>query len=158
MNTSNWIRVNLDSKAIAKTDLDRGVRLSVQASPHSIPKFVRGGYDPAIQRFVIEFRYLDSEAFVKEPADQNVTLRLGKNSHRLLGFELDLKRLGASKVRLEITSPQNLRERAIRELEQIVQCKQRGKGTATENYGLALMALEQKQNNLMSESELAAAI
>jgi len=140
MSTGNWISVNLNSKLAPKTILDRGVLVSVQASPHDVPKAVRGGWDPAIQRFVIEFRYLDNETYVKERGDENLTLRIGKNSHRLLGLELDLKSLRASTVALEFTHA--LRDKAMREIENVVQRRENSGSSDSVNYEFARMALE----------------
>ena|SRR2546422_937721 len=93
----------------------RGVRLNIFVSPYDVPDAVRGYYDPSLSRFVVEFRYMTEEKWSPKAQDQFVTLRIGRESKRLLGIEIDLRGPSAQTVSLRLHVPQ-LVEQAIERL------------------------------------------
>jgi hypothetical protein len=85
---SEWIR--LDSAALNKPrreDLE-GVTVTVQLSPHDVPCGVRGSVI-ADRKFLVEFRYIDDEAWRLEPHSEGIAVRVGKHSGRLYGVEIN---------------------------------------------------------------------
>ena len=77
-----------------------GLKAEVDAffSPYDVPDGIRGTYDQRRKRLVIEFRYLVDEDYRTRRAERGpVRVRLGKHSDRIVGFEIDSKRLQSSK-------------------------------------------------------------
>jgi hypothetical protein len=71
-----------------------------------VPEAVRGLVDEKSGRYVIEFRYLTEEPLKREIRTDIVTLRVGKNSGRLYGVEIntDAMRSAASGVNVGVAS------------------------------------------------------
>lgn len=67
------------------------VQLSV--SPYDVPEAVRGFFDKQNNKFIIEFKYIGSEPTAIRTSEPHIGLRIGENSGRLYGLELDLKAL-----------------------------------------------------------------
>jgi hypothetical protein len=63
---------------------------------------VRGRFDPELNRFAIEFRYLSDEELLRVEIDEHVVFSVGTKSMRLHQIEVDVKGLGASQVALRI--------------------------------------------------------
>lgn len=73
-----------------ETILD-GVPVIMSASPNEIPEGIRGYFDERLKRFVIELRYIGEEPWHRVPyPDHHVSFRLGRNSQRLYGIEIDM--------------------------------------------------------------------
>ena len=88
------------------------LQFSIRMAPHDIPNAVRGYFDEKIQRFVVEFRYIDEdEPWRRSKSDSPVILRIGKHSERLLGLEIDVQELKADSVGVRIM-PQDIAEQA----------------------------------------------
>jgi hypothetical protein len=84
-----WVRLSPElRKRETKSD---GVEVFV--SPYDVPEAVRGRYDEKAKRFVIEFKYLDDEKASGEHEGEPVALRVGKNSGRLFGIQIDVEAL-----------------------------------------------------------------
>jgi SMC interacting uncharacterized protein involved in chromosome segregation len=85
-----------------KTD---GVEIHVFMSPYDVPEAVRGRFDPSSRRFVIEFKYLDEEKATDEPHGEYIVLRVGKNSKRLLGLQINVEALKERQVGVRVFVP-----------------------------------------------------
>ena len=100
----DWI--NIDPKTIKEEKLRniRGVQLNVQLSPYDIPEAVRGYYNKKRKIFVIEFRYLSDEPTKNKKLDKkdNLSLKIGRNSHRLYGIEIDVDAMEVQAVKLKM--------------------------------------------------------
>jgi hypothetical protein len=148
MSTAPWIQVEpsleMRSKPLKK------LQFTVFVSPHEVPQAVRSEFDKQLNRFVIEFRYLDDEEFKRVAVDNIVCLRVGKNSRRLLGIELDTVTRDVAKVRLEVHSLEREIKKAVDRLLQ----KESGK-EERENYALAMKAIESKGALLLDPGLLA---
>lgn len=91
---SRWVK--LDSKVLkqirkdqSELEEDKGVTVEHSASPYDLPNEVRVAYDQGRKRFVIEFKYIQDEPWTLQEGDEYVDLRIGKNSKRVYGFEID---------------------------------------------------------------------
>jgi len=71
-----------------------------------VPQAVRGDYDQSLQRFVIDFLYLGDEPWRRDVKDPVITLRIGKNSERLLGIEVNVHAIQAEAVELRMHAAQ----------------------------------------------------
>lgn len=101
MTPQAWIEV--DPEGLAEVTDKRGsngIRIMFMPSPYDLPEAFRGFYDSAIDRFAIEFKYLGQERTENELHGEHVTLRLGKNSGRVYGIEIDVNAAQADWVEL----------------------------------------------------------
>src|SRR2546426_6163555 len=112
---SRWLALSPEKLASDNQQKLRGVQLNILVSPYDVPDAVRGYYDPSLGRFVVEFRYMTDEKWSQKTQDQFVTLRIGRESKRLLGIEIDLNGLSAQTLSLRLHVPQ-LVEQAIERL------------------------------------------
>lgn len=95
---SRWLQLDPSKlERHERTEMD-GVEVHVFMSPYDVPEAVRGRLDASIGKFVIEFKYLDEEKSLNEPHGEHIVLRVGKNSKRLLGLEIDVDALKARQV------------------------------------------------------------
>lgn len=99
---ADWIK--LDQLALvqrnAESHSERGVQINLALSPFDVPEALRGHFDAAIKRFVIEFRYMQEEAWSLRKEDEYLSLRIGRHSSRLHGIEIDVVALRAKHVAL----------------------------------------------------------
>lgn len=130
--TSKWIQVDPTTLDRPKKERVDGVEITVLMSPYDIPEAVRGFYDAELGRFVIELRYVAEEELRNENRE-HLSLRLGKNSGRLYGVELDVDALKAQWVQL-VTKALRDREDKPRRLK---------------NYEVAQEILRQKEPELL---------
>ncbi|MDR3724227.1 MAG: hypothetical protein P4K83_07035 [Terracidiphilus sp.] len=156
MTDTPWIKVSVVPKVLKEEHSARGVLVSYHVAPHDVPKAVRGGYDKSTDHFVIELRYLDCESFKSQKLDEYVTLRLGENSKRLLGIELNIKKFGVSRVGFMIDS-ESLKERAIEKLDNAVREFEKHNSPGGVQYGTAFQVVKNEQDKLMTESALVGA-
>lgn len=99
---SEWIRVDPSALNRPKQEKVDGAKVTVMASPYDVPDAYRSFYDEGLKRHVIEFRYLSEEPQERENRGQYVTLRVGKNSGRIYGVEVDLEKLHSPWVNLTV--------------------------------------------------------
>lgn len=97
-----WLKLDPERVNKGKPRQIRGVEINVLLSPYDVPRAVRGYYDNGIDRFVIEFSYLEDEPWSRSSQDPNIALRIGKNSQRLLGIEVNVKAVEAEAVELKM--------------------------------------------------------
>jgi hypothetical protein len=139
---SEWMKLDLASLDKGRTERIHGVMVHLLASPHNVPEAVRGFYDKAKERFVIEFRYLDEEDTVKKTANAETCLFVGKNSSRLYRIELDVRALKAKEVGLLVSAPQSA-------MEGIQYLKQHQQSLSIErNYDVADTVIEREKGKL----------
>ena len=101
---TEWLEV--DPQVLEKlAELDHktygSVEITLFLSPYDLPDAVRGRFDPHIKKFVIEFRYIQHEEWqvinTDEPGNP-IALRIGRNSGRLYGIEVDVNKAKANAV------------------------------------------------------------
>ena len=98
-----WLRVNPHDYDQPHEIGMADVEVNVFISPFEIPRGVRGFYDQARKRFVIEFKYITHEPReVSEGGPPEVQTVLGRKTGRILGFEIDVDRLQATSVSLRL--------------------------------------------------------
>jgi hypothetical protein len=97
---ANWIQV--DPSQYERLPEQADVRFEVFVSPYDIPERVRGRYDEAEKRFVIEFEYIVDEEFKRKAINRHLYARVGKQSGRILGFEVDGDLLRARHVAVDL--------------------------------------------------------
>lgn len=108
MNTevADWIEVdesryNQMKKHYSGVD-SRSVLIEMALSPYDVPSLVRGDYDDDSKKFVIDFKYIDSEDTTDMLLDEHVTAFVGSGSGRIYSLLIDTEALGASSVSLKI--------------------------------------------------------
>jgi len=99
---TDWLQLDPTKLNRPRTRKVRGVQINVLLSPYDVPQAVRGNYDQSLQRFVIEFLYLGDEPWRRDLKDAVITLRIGKNSERLLGIEVNVHCIQAEAVELRM--------------------------------------------------------
>lgn len=103
---SNWVKLDLEQPVhehvLAQSE---GATIEIAVSPYTIPDAVRGFYDRELERFVIQFRYLDDEPYDTQEIAESVWVRVGKYTERLHGIEIDVDSLTISGVRLNVKAP-----------------------------------------------------
>lgn len=86
-----WIELDPTELDEPRDVLLDGVPVTLQASPNEVPDGIRGYFDRRLRRFVIEFRYIGEEPWRRVPyPDHHLAFRLGRNSQRLYGLEIDM--------------------------------------------------------------------
>jgi hypothetical protein len=78
-------------------------------SPYDVPDAVRGYFDLAANRFVIEFKYIGNEDWKLQPVDQHLAVRVGVNSGRLYGILLDPAVIRVGHVAVPVAAEQEIR-------------------------------------------------
>ena len=102
---NEWIEIDASTLDLSLDEpYSDGVHIRLFVSPYDVPEAVRGRFDDDSGKFVIEFRYLDTETWKLEEEDKFVSLRVGKHSQRLHGIEVDVEEAEASYVSLAITA------------------------------------------------------
>ena len=85
---STWLKLDpTEFQRPERTEID-GIKVHVFVSPYDVPEAVRGRYDFASKRLFVEFKYLDDEKSVEKPVDAVSTVRVGKNSGRILAIHV----------------------------------------------------------------------
>ena len=116
-----WIAVSPQSATASSVETVRGVRVQVVASPHDVPRAVKGRFDEECEKFVITFRYLDEErsSYVLESSsDEIVHVYKGTSSGRVERIEVDVKKANANTVSLNIL-PTEICDRVERTLDRL---------------------------------------
>ncbi len=98
-----WIRVNPHDYDQPHEIGMADVEVNVFISPFEIPRGVRGFYDEARKRFMIEFKYITREPReVDDGGPPEIKTLIGRKTGRILGFEIDVVALHASSVSLRL--------------------------------------------------------
>ncbi len=120
------------------------VEVNIFISPFEIPRGVRGYYDQARRRFVIEFKYITREpSEVSAGGPPEVKAVVGKKTGRILGFEIDVDRLQATSV--------SLRLGAIDQIDQALEAvRSRSSLPRRENSRIASKVLHDRSEELFS--------
>jgi hypothetical protein len=96
---SDWLYLSLnmgDFEASHKTE--GGVSVSTSPSPYDVPEAARTTIDKNNNRLSIEFQYIGKEPVMVKPEQAGISVRLGKNSGRLYGIDLELDKINATEV------------------------------------------------------------
>jgi hypothetical protein len=141
---SDWIPLDPDkvSKATTETRREGGVQITVGLSPYDIPQAVRGRYDPASDRFVIEFSYISEEPLVAHAHDDVVVLHVGKNSGRIYGIDINVKAARSKNVGFRISLPKIVNRAIDNEL--VNQAR-------TRNYEIAKDVISNRRKTLFGD-------
>jgi len=141
---TDWIEV--DPSAVSKDERTeiRGVEIRVGLSPYDIPEGVRGYYDKASGRLVIEFKYLDGDEPKEDVVDQNeeVSLLVGKHSNCLYEIRVNVDKIKAETVHVKLALPKI--DRVLNQL------ASRG-GSRRRYYEVAKAVLSEKADDLVAE-------
>ena len=144
MSTPKWVRVDpTEVERDIASRKGRGVELRLFLSPYDVPDAVRGRYDSNLGRFVIEFRYIQEEEWERDEHHEYITLRLGKNSRRILGIEIDVDRLKADHIKLDLRRMVGRRIRKI--------AKSGKRRVPQGNYDAAIDILHDKEREVLEE-------
>lgn len=142
--TPDWVRLpkpSIELSEVSSTE-EKGVKIHVYASPHDIPRAVRGYRNPASGRFIIEFQYIDDEPQIITQEEPHVFMRLGEFSHRIFAIELDPQRFKGANIELELRA---MVKSAVGKLDDTLE-----NASARKNHRLALGVIEQQERNLLT--------
>jgi hypothetical protein len=143
--STEWTPLNLEELNEPQIATIRGVELSVLVSPYDVPAAVRGYYDRQLNRFVIEFRYIQEEPITEDWRDSTMAVFVGKNSGRLYRIQLDVHKLKAQQVTLQFLIQQM--DRALEQLARNPQHRIRAG-----NYQLAKRVISERGEQLVGAS------
>ncbi len=126
----------------------RDLKLNIVVSPDDIPDSVRGAYDGDHKKFVIEFKYMVREEYDIDHVSEEVGVRIGQHSGRILGFEIDVDVLKARSVgRLNHAAPATAK--AFRAVEAAIELVVgRSEATRMENYNVTWRVLRDRQEEV----------
>lgn len=153
---SEWIEVELEDHEEAQKTLIRGVEVELYASPYDVPEAVRARFDEEKNRFIIEFKYVGSEA-TQVCVFDHVAYTVGKTSGRLYGMEIDVHALKADGVGLYVELHQkqgqelaaSIRDQVTGAIDYLLE-RHPLKKAREDNYKLAKSAVLLKQNELFA--------
>lgn len=98
---SDWIEVehpDLEDELA----LGRSMVVRVSVSPYDVPHHVRGAFDDRKKRFVVEFKYVDSEPTKMVRVGDHALAAVGRNSGRVYSLELDVAALKVDTIGLQM--------------------------------------------------------
>ncbi len=126
----------------------RDLELNIVVSPDDIPDSVRGGYDEEHKKFVIEFKYMVREEYEIDQVSEEVEVRIGQHSGRILGFAIDVDVLKARSIgRLNLAAPATAKPfRAVEAALELV--VRRSEATRMENYNVTRRVLQDRQEEV----------
>ncbi|MBH1520819.1 hypothetical protein I5T86_09560 [Stenotrophomonas maltophilia] len=113
MNTevADWIEVDDSRYNLIKSHYSgadpRSVLTEMTLSPYDVPSLVRGDYDDDSKKFVIDFRYIDSEDITDMRLNDHVTAYIGSGSGRIYALLIDTGALGGN------SAPWTIMEEAV---------------------------------------------
>ena len=139
---TDWVPLNAKTLALPKQRKIRGVDITLVMSPYDIPEAVRGDYNRESQKFVIEFRYMSDEPWERYRYNKDIVLRIGRNSRRLYGIEVDIHALAAQMINLRMNVAKAVTDAIDRLAHQSERLQRR------ENYEVAKDAIEEKQKEI----------
>lgn len=96
----------------------KGVVIHMSMSPYDVPHQVRGDYRPNSKKFVIDFKYIDSEPMKELHVDQHIIAMVGERSGRVYSLIVDVDAMGVKSVEVKIV-PEGLKATAARALNSI---------------------------------------
>ncbi len=153
---SDWIPVDLGAEERAQKAFIRGVEVELFASPYDVPEAIRGHFDEAKNRLIIELRYVGSEP-TKVCVYNHVSYTIGESSNRLYGLEIDVHALKVDGIGLSLAP---LQQRKGQELSTTIRDQVTGAidfllerqplDIIHENYKLAKDAILAKQDQLFA--------
>lgn len=141
--TPDWVRLpkpSIELSEVSSTE-EKGVKIHVYASPHDIPRAVRGYPDPATGRIVIEFKYIDDEPQITRQEGPHASIRLGEFSRRIFAIELDPRHFKGANIHLELTA---MVRSAVGKLDETSE-----NASVRKNHSLALGVIEQQEGNFL---------
>lgn len=135
-----WIRPE-DYQNVGKIRRKVGeVEIELSLSPYDLPREVEGKLDKSTGVFHILFRYLDQEPAVARQIDDEITINVGKNSGKILGFEVQVRKGGIRQIELQTT-------RAVEnEIPRLQRVNQKA------NFEVVRSVLESRRDSIFSEA------
>lgn len=147
---SDWIRIDpsLSSEAIAPEQ--EGVQINLIMSPFDVPRFMRGSFDAASRRFIIEFKYIGEEPIKRQESDKNITLRVGKHSGRLYGIEVNVEELGVNAVQLRVHIPKVIDNAIDKQIQRLEMSERPQRLNRRANFEVAKRALSEAKDEVFA--------
>ena len=99
---AQWISVDRDTLRLADEECEiSGIRVRLSTSPYDVPTAFRGYFDHELDRFVIEFRYIEHEESVLKRHDPVTEFKAGILTGRVQAIIIDVKKIQAQAVGIE---------------------------------------------------------
>ena len=150
-----WAHVDWERLNEPRHEMIRGVQVTVYFSPYDMPEAVKGEYDKQKDRFSIQFRYLGGDERIHyRVQDEHITLGIGETTKRLHEIQVDVEKLKASLVMLEMRQhPRDMQEQVAAEVTKAIKTFASATTTTsapTGNYTAASKALDQQRQQVFS--------
>lgn len=145
-----WTQVNWEQLNQPRQEEIRDVEVTVYFSPYDMPEAVKGEYDDKTRRFLIQFRYLGGEEPIDyRDQDEHITLGIGRTTKRLHEIQVDVEKLKAHHVQLEMRPHfADVQKQVAAEVKEAIRTFAKTTTTTsapTGNYTAASGALDQQQ-------------
>ena len=147
---SEWIRVDPELSRRPLPQRTGGVEINLYLSPYDVPKFVRGFRVEKTGRFMIEFRYISEEPVRREEPDENVAFMVGKNSGRLYGIDVNVKKLGVDAVQLRMHIAQVVEKAFEKQLDRLRDAHTAPRMDRSANFEAAKEAFTQAKDEVFA--------
>jgi hypothetical protein len=93
---------------------ESGKGLSIELSSYDIPKDVKGRYEKDTGIFHIEFQYPDNEDCIVKQWDDKISIKSGKYSGKILGFEVKVDKHDITTLAITLISAVDQRIQGLR--------------------------------------------
>lgn len=116
---------------------------SIELSAYDIPREVEGKLDPKSGVFHIDFKYLDQEEAVVKKLTDELNMKLGRYSGKILGFEVEVAEHGINNVTLKLA--QAVQAEISKEISNLRKFNQKA------NYKIIQSILKRKQEPIFAD-------
>jgi len=116
-----------------------GKKLLIELSPYDIPSEVKGELDKESGIFHVYFLYPDKEDSISRDLNEKLSIKVGKHSGKILGFEVKAAKYDINELALTIVSAV---DQQIETLEKFNQ---------KENYKLIRSVVDRERNPIFSD-------
>jgi hypothetical protein len=96
-----WMALTRDISIRHKRDKN-GAHTTWALSPYDVPYAIRRSCDKSHDICVLTFRYVTDEPTYPQPLGESLVAHLGKNSRRVYGLDLDMRRVTPAEAPSEI--------------------------------------------------------
>lgn len=95
--------VTIRAEEYEKVGQETAKGYSIELAPYDIPREVEGKLDKEMGVLHIDFKYVDKEDFVPKQLNERLTVKVGKYSGKILGFDVAVKKYDIQEVALILT-------------------------------------------------------
>ena len=131
--------VRIRAEEYAPKEEYTGKKMSIELSPYDIPREVKGELDRQSGIFHIYFQYPDKEESVTNDLNEKLSIKVGKYSGKILGFEVKVVKYDINELVLIIVSAVDQQIPKIKRFNEL------------ENYKLIRSVVKREQKPIFSD-------